>query len=364
MRVAIVHDWLVSYRGGEKVLDCISRLFPSAPIYTLFYDPQSLPAHFQKKDIRFPKFLNRFRRLRKLLLPILPSVVESIDLKDYDLVLSTSSCVVKGVIPGGKAKHICYIHSPMRYIWDQRKEYLGSWMRVPLVSKVIRCLILRLRAWDILSSRRVDYFIANSSFVQNRVRKYYKRESELIYPPVDIAAFRSRCGTVGKGGNYFLVAGAFVAYKRFDLAIDACNRLKVNLVVAGAGPKEAALRKIAGPTVQFMIRPADEKLRDLMAGAKAFLFPGVEDFGIIAVEAMAAGTPVIAFEKGGACDFIVPGQNGIFFKKQKAESLMAALQSFSTASFDPKGVSRTVEKFSEARFMDQFRDLVTRTVGV
>lgn len=364
LRVAIVHDWLVSYRGGEKVLDCMSRLFPEAPIYTLFYDPASMPPHIREREIRVPRFLNRFRRLRKLLLPFLPSVVESIDLKAFDLILSTSSCVVKGVIPAEKATHICYIHSPMRYIWDQRKEYLGRWTKIPILSKLIRYLISRLRKWDVLSSRRVDHFIANSRFVQDRVRRYYKRSSHLIHPPVDLAPFQARCGVVSKNGNYFLAAGAFVAYKRFDLAIEACNRLNLPLVVAGAGPKEAGFRKIAGPTIQFIIKPSDEKLRDLMAGAKALLFPGVEDFGIIAIEAMAAGTPVIAFEKGGACDFIEPGKNGLFFKKQKAESLIETIKSFSMASFDPKEVSRTVEQFSEARFMEQFKDLIARTVGV
>jgi glycosyltransferase involved in cell wall biosynthesis len=363
LKVAIVHDWLVSYRGGEKVLESIVKLFPSAPIYTLFYNPKDLPESFRSRDIRYSKNLNRFRKIRKLLLPILPSAIESIDLKGYDLIISTSSCVAKGIIPSVGSKHICYIHSPMRYIWDQRKEYFASLERIPIFSSILNLLLSRLRVWDVVSSSRVDAFIANSEFVRQRVLSYYRRESKVIHPPVSLKNFHKKSPVQKIEKKYFLVAGAFVPYKRFDIAIEACRRLGMHLVVVGSGPSEKYLRSLAGDTTEFVIAPNQKQLAEWMHGAQALIFPGVEDFGIVPIEAMASGTPVIALKEGGALDYIEPEMNGLFFNDQTIESLIEVLKKFKKEDFNSDRVIQSTERFSEERFLSQMHNEIDRCLG-
>lgn len=363
LKVAIVHDWLVTYRGGEKVLQSIASLFPEAPIYTLFYKPSQLGPWFQGRDIRVPPLLNRLQKVRKLLLPLLPSLIESLPMNDYDLILSTSSCVAKGVLPSVYAKHICYIHSPMRYIWDQRDEYFRSIQNIPLLSTLIEYLCSQLRIWDVQSAGRVDRFIANSNFVKARVARYYQRDSSVIHPPVNLDRFKHVNTSQRGAGRYFLIAGAFVSYKRFDLAIEACNNLGFPLVVAGSGPMEKKLRKIAKSNVSFVISPSDEKLTELFSNAIALIFPGVEDFGILPIEAMACGTPVIAFAKGGACDFIEENRNGVFFHQQNLNSLIQCLQEFNAGQFDRNEIVSSTKSFSEERFLEQIKEEILRTVG-
>ena len=356
LKVAIVHDWLVSYRGGEKVLEAICELYPNAPIYTLFYDPKKLPPSLTRKDIRYSKKLNFFRRVRKLLLPFLPFFVESISLSDYDLIISTSSCVAKGIIPGPNTKHLSYVHSPMRYIWDQQKDYLSTKQYLPGMVWVIRYLCYRLRMWDTMSSCRVDYFVANSHFVSKRIEKYYRRRSEVIHPPINLSFFSDL--TPPKRRNYFLIAGAFVPYKKFDLAIKACETLGRRLIVAGKGEEEERLKKISGPHTEFHIEPNDAEWKKLLSGADALIFPGVEDFGMIAVEAMACGTPVIAFKKGGALDFIKPGISGCFFTEQTPESLQETLLKFSLNDYDHNDIIHYAKNFSKERFTQKFQRAV------
>ena len=356
LKVAIVHDWLVSYRGGEKVLEAICELYPNAPIYTLFYDPKKLPPSLTRKDIRYSKKLNFFRRVRKLLLPLLPFFVESISLSDYDLIISTSSCVAKGIIPGPNTKHLSYVHSPMRYIWDQQKDYLSTKQYLPGMVWVIRYLCYRLRMWDTMSSCRVDYFVANSHFVSKRIEKYYRRRSEVIHPPINLSFFSDL--TPPKRRNYFLIAGAFVPYKKFDLAIKACETLGRRLIVAGKGEEEERLKKISGPHTEFHIEPNDAEWKKLLSGADALIFPGVEDFGMIAVEAMACGTPVIAFKKGGALDFIKPGISGCFFTEQTPESLQETLLKFSLNDYDHNDIIHYAKNFSKERFTQKFQRAV------
>ncbi|RYZ83435.1 MAG: hypothetical protein EOP04_19960 [Proteobacteria bacterium] len=226
MRVAYVHDWLVTYRGGEKVLEALLELYPDAPIYTLFYSPAQMPASIQQRVVNVPKWLNRLKPLRKALLPILPAAIEALPLEDYDLVISTSSCVAKGVMIGPYAKHLCYIHSPMRYIWDQRQHYLNRERSFSPKEFLIHLLSQRLRIWDVSSNNQVDSFIANSSFVAKRIERYYARKAKVIHPPVDLERFFPT-GNKGQKGDYFLAAGAFVSYKRFDLAIKACEELGI-----------------------------------------------------------------------------------------------------------------------------------------
>lgn len=354
MNVAFVHDWLVTWRGGEKVLAALAGLYPEAPIYTLFYDRAAMPDVITSRRVIAHPLLDKAKRLRKALLPLMPRAIESFDLSSYDLIVSTSSCVAHGAVKRKDAKHLCYLHSPMRYIWDQQQEYLDSLRHVPGAATAIRALTPRLRAWDVASAQedRVSRFVANSAFVAERARRFYGREAGVIHPPIELGRFRPAAGL---RGGYFLAAGAMVSYKRFDLAIAACEQLGHPLVVAGKGPMEGALRKLAGKNTRFVIDPDDEAFVALMQGAKAFLFPGVEDFGMTAVEAMACGTPLVAFNAGGARDFIVPGLNGAFFDEPTAAALAAALTAFVPAAYDAAKIRAYAEAYGLSGFQEKIR---------
>ena len=354
MRVAYVHDWLVTYRGGEKVLEALLELYPEAPVYTLFYSPSQMPESIRKRTIIVPKWLNHLKLLRKALLPLLPAAIESLPLEDYDLVISTSSCVAKGVVVGPHAKHLCYMHSPMRYIWDQRQHYLNRERSFSPKEFLIHLLSQRLRMWDVSSNHGVDSFIANSSFVAKRITRYYRRDSKVIHPPVELELFYPKAGT-SQIKDYFLVAGAFVNYKRFDLAIAACERLGLKLKVVGSGPDEKRLRTFAGKHTEFIIKPNGAEWVKLFQGAKALLFPGIEDFGITAIEALAAHAPLIAFNGGGALDFVEDGRTGIFFDEASVESLMAAIVRFDKVVFQSNHLETFARKFSKANFLEKIR---------
>lgn len=352
MKVAIVHDWLVSYRGGEKVLEAIAEEYPEAPIYTLFYDPSSMPDSLNGRDIRYPKLLNRFKKIRKLLLPLLPIYVESLPLLKYDLIISSSSCVAKGVIPSPAAKHICYLHSPMRYIWDQRDAYFQGLSKIPGAEFLINLASKQLRIWDVVSASRVDQFIANSNFVKQRVAKYYGKDSTVIHPPINLDFFQPPKNQY-KGMPYVLAAGAFVSYKRFDLVIDACEHLGQRLIVAGSGPFEQDLRQRAKQYTEFQISPKDQHWRSLLQNASALIFPGTEDFGMIAIEAMACGTPVIAYKNGGALDFITK-ESGYFIEEQTVEGVITAIEAFEQYHFDKESISRYAKTFDRQHFKKKF----------
>lgn len=355
MRVAFVHDWLVTYRGGEKVLASLLKLFPDAPIYTLYYDPTRMPESIRSRKIITAPQLRPFKKLRKALLPFYPHIIESFNLNHYDLIISSSSCVAKGIVHGKKAKHICYIHSPMRYIWDQQHIYLAPFQRVPILGPTANFFASQLRKWDRKSSVRVDRFVANSSFVKQRVQRYYNREAAVVFPPIKKPDYKPHKYHF-PGDPFFLVAGAMVAYKRFDLAIEAARIAKVKLIVAGGGPEEAALRREATyADVDFIIEPDDQRLAQLLHDAQALLFPGIEDFGMIAIEAMACGTPVIAFAQGGARDFVTPGKTGEFFEKADAVSLANVLKTFDKEKYNRKHLEAFANEFSEDHFLANMR---------
>ena len=354
MRVAIVHDWLVTWRGGEKVLEALASLYPEAPIYTLFYDPSKVPATIRNRKVIVHPVANRFRRCRKALLPFLPLWIESLPLEHFDLVISTSSCVAKGVVVGPHAKHISYIHSPMRYVWDQRDEYLATLRRIPIVNLGVDFLSTFLRVWDTVSSTRVDAFIANSHFIRQRIRKYYGRDSVVIHPPIDTDKFRPKRHEPKK--DYFLAAGALVGYKRFDLAVQACERLGCKLIVAGDGPELKRLKSIAGKHTEFLTGVSDPEWIELLRGARGLLFPGVEDFGMIAVEAMAAGTPVVAYKAGGALDFILDGKTGVFFEESSVESLSEAIERAKSVAWNSDFLSGHADQFNKDSFLRNFRN--------
>lgn len=322
MRVALIHYWLVNWRGGEKVLSALAELFPTADIFTHVYAPGVLPPELCQHRITttFIGRLPRATRWYKGYLPLMPMALENLDLREYDLVISSESGPAKNVITRPDAVHVCYCHSPMRYLWDMAPEYRAG---MSLPARILSTPVAHyLRLADVASAQRVDAFAANSAFVAKRIRKYYRREAQVIHPPVGTDFF-----TPGKEArkNYYLVAGQLVGYKRVDLAVTACTDLNLPLVVAGEGPEEAKLKRMSGPSVRFTGRVSDEDLRELMRSCRALIFPGVEDFGLIPVEAMACGTPVVAIEAGGALETVLPGRTGIFFKEQSVESLKDAL---------------------------------------
>ena len=356
MRVAIVHDWLVSWRGGEKVLESIASLYPDAPIFTLFCDLSSLPETFRHRKIIVHPGANRLRFIRKALLPLFPIWIESINLSGFDLVISTSSCVAKGVLVDPSARHLCYIHSPMRYIWDQRDEYVGALRKIPVVGFIIDFVSSLLRVWDTASSTRVDLFVANSTFIRQRVEKYYARTALIVPPPVDVKKFKSSDTQVKKG--YLLAAGAFVGYKRFDLAIAACEKLGRKLIVAGQGPEYGRLKSMAGPHTTVINAPDDQLWTTLMREADGLLFPGVEDFGITAIEAMAAGTPVIAYKAGGALDYIIESKTGLFFAEPTIDSLCAAIEQHKATIWSRLTLEQHAAKYGHEAFSAKMRVII------
>lgn len=348
LRVAIVHDWLTGYRGGERVLEALLELFPDAEVFTLFHTPSKLPRSL-RQHLTHVSFLNRIPRVEKYyryLLPFLPLAIERFDLSRFDLVLSSSHCVAKGVIPAPDALHVTYCHTPMRYAWDRFSDYFGRHPLRVLISAVMTWL----RVWDVASSARVDRFIANSQWVRKRIEKYYRREAEVVPPFVDLETYLPRPGD--KREDYYLVVSAFAPYKRIDLAIEACAQMGRKLWIVGDGQDDKHLRRLAGPNVRFVGSLEKAELRKVYAAARALLFPGEEDFGITPLEAMASGTPVIAYGRGGAVETVVDGETGVFFAQQTVESLTSAIKRYEEIenTFSRETCRRRAEYFSKARF--------------
>ncbi len=355
MRVALVHDYLNQYGGAERVLEVLHALYSDAPVYTSLYDPRAMPETFRHWDIR-TSFLQRLPRrvsLARLYLAWYPYAFESFDLRGYDLIVSSSSAFAKGVIPPAGARHICYCHNPARFLWDT-PSYLEGESLGRSAGWFLSGVLHRLRLWDVAVNLRVDAFIANSHTVAARIARYYRRESTVIHPPVDVSSFP----IAQKEGRYFLAGGRLVPHKRLDLAVTACSRLKVPLVVFGEGRDRVRLERLAGPTVRFVGRVSETELRRLYLGCRALLFPGEEDFGIAPLEAMACGRPVIAYGAGGALETVVAGRTGLFFCPQEEEALVEALASFRDGDFDPAQLRRHAEQFDVPRFQEKIRDLV------
>jgi glycosyltransferase involved in cell wall biosynthesis len=361
MRVAIVHYWLVSMRGGEKVLESLCQLFPEADIFTHVYDPECVSETIRGHKIvtTFINSLPRARRYYKHYLPLMPLALEQIDLRGYDLVISCESGPAKGVIPPAGAVHICYCHSPMRYVWNMFHGYRErtGWLRRLMMPPLCHYL----RIWDASASMRVDRFIANSATVAARIEKYYRRDAVVIHPPVDVELFESV--PAGEVEDYYLMAGELVAYKRPELAIAAFNALGRRLIVIGGGEMLAEVRKLAGPTVTVMGQQPFGVLRHHYARCRALVFPGEEDFGIVPVEAMASGRPVIAYGCGGATETVVAGVSGLFFKEQTAAAIELAVQEFERMRFDPVAIRAEAQKFNTNRFVTEFTTAVENALG-
>lgn len=347
LKVAIVHDWLTGYGGADRVVNQMKQVFPNAPIYTLVYDKSKFPAFFQNYDVRttYIQKIPGATKLYKLMLTLMPKAFEALDLSEYDMVISSCSSCCKGVITRPDALHICYCHTPTRYIWDFYYTYLknSGWLK----RKLMPHLIHKMRIWDKCAADRVDYFIANSKYIAQRIKKYYHREADVIYPCVHINEF-----PIEEAQDYYLAAGRFTWYKRFDLAVEACNRLNKRLIVVGKGDENKKLRALAGPTVDFRGAVDDEELKHLYSGAKAFLFPGEEDFGITPVEAMSAGVPVLAFGRGGGTETVIDGETGLFFYEQTVDSLCECIERFESSgvSLSRSEIREHSKRFSEERF--------------
>jgi Glycosyltransferase len=349
MKVALVHDYLNQMGGAERVVMAFHEIFPDAPIYTSIYDPQRVDPAFQHMDIRttFMQRLPLVTKHHQPYLPLYPFAMESLDLRGYDLVLSSSSAFGKGVITRPETLHICYCHTPMRWCWNY-EEYVEREQLGRVARGILPFMITGLRVWDQVSAQRVDHFIANSPTIAERIRKYYRREAVYIPPPVDASRFPFEPESTP--GDYFLVLSRLVPYKRIDLAIQACNRLHLPLVIIGKGRDLEGLKKIAGPTIQFMGHLSDAEVIYYLKHCRAFLFPGEEDFGITPLEAQACGRPVIAYQAGGALASVVDGMTGSFFAEQTVDSLASVLERFDEHSFDPQAIHNHALEFDIPRF--------------
>jgi glycosyltransferase involved in cell wall biosynthesis len=354
-RVAISHEWLTIPGGSEKVVLQLLELFPDADIYTSVYDPGPWPEAIRRERVH-TSFLNRIpgaTRIYPRLLPLMNAAFESFDLSGYDLVLSSNHACAKNVITLPRTHHVCYCHTPMRYVWDPgffAAEQLGAAERL-----LLPLLIGRLRRQDALASSRPDVFVANSTHVAARIKKYYRRESYVIHPPVDVNRFRA---IERRPSDYYLFLGRLVPYKRPDLAIDACQRLGRRLKVVGGGRANDQLTRNLGPDVEFLGELDENALAGALAGARALLFPGEEDFGIVPVEAQAAGVPVIAYSYSGARDSVLDGVSGVLFDEQSTDGLAAAIEQFERMSFSEEDVRNNAGRFSSEDFRGRMATLL------
>ncbi len=357
MKIALAHDYLNQYGGAERVLEQLHDMYPDAPIYTSMYDPKAMPASYRSWDIRtsFMQRLPFVTTRHQAYLMAYPIAFESFDLGGYDVVISNSSAFSKGVVTGPDTLHISYCLTPMRWVWRYRdyveREQLGS-----LARAVLPPLIHYLRVWDAGAAMRVDRYISISRAVQARIKKYYRRDSEIIYPPVDTDQFLKP----GPPGEYYITVGRLTPYQRKDLIVDAFRELGLPVKIVGVGRDLERLRSRATPNIEFLGRVDDDTLRDLYANCKGYLFPGEEDFGIAPVEAQAAGKPVIAYAAGGALDTVIDGVTGVHFAQQTARGLADAVRRFETLTFDPDVIRANAERFSARVFRQQFTGFVDR----
>jgi glycosyltransferase involved in cell wall biosynthesis len=375
MRVALVHHWFISLAGGERVVNAIGKIYPTADLFTLFLDKQKLPPALRKRKIT-TSFLDKAptaRRAHRHFLPFYPLAVEMLDLSGYDLVITSDSGPMKGVLTDPDSTHICYCHSPMRYLWDGHSIYRRS---MPWVTQAIFGLASHyVRNWDYSAAQRVDHFIANSSYVAGRIHKYYRRESTIIHPPIDT----SQSFLAGKHQGYYLAVGRLVPYKRTDILIDACCKLGRKLVIAGDGPEIKRLKKNSAKCVEFLGEVDESQLRNIYAQCRALLFAADEDFGMVSLEAQSYGRPVIAFGKGVSLETVVgtytpasekkaeedSAVTGVFFEEQTGESLANAILSFEASEeiFQPERIQLHARKFDTSIFLDRMRNYISSVLA-
>lgn len=356
MKVVLVHDYLVQDGGAERVLLALHEMFPEAPIYTLFYDKKFVEKRFPHATIK-PSFLQKFPHITSTyqwLLPLMPMATESYQFpEDTDVIISSTSAFAKGIIPPTHTQHISYIHTPTRFLWTDSGRYVQELKVAKIIKLFLPPILHRLRIWDALAAQRPNQLIANSQTVANRIKTYYKRDARCIYPPVDTTN-----ALAPQNGEYFVTGGRLVYYKHADLAIECCNRLNLPLVVYGDGPEIERLKKMAGNTITFVGKINDEEKWRILSKAKAFIHPQNEDFGITAVESMAAGKPVIALRQGGATETVIEGKTGLFFEQQTWESLCNVLNNFENYPWDSEYIAKHAQKFDSAVFKKEIRHVV------
>ena len=349
LKIALVHEELTQLGGAERVLDALLELFPKAPVYTLVWDKEKTQHRYDKFDIR-PSFIQKLPfavKNYKWYLALMPMAVEAFNLKDYDVVLSDASALIKGVKTNNKQLHICYCHTPTRYLWSDKEEYLKTAPIPKFIKPIMPLAIWFLRRWDLKASKRPDYFVANSENIKDKIRRYYGRQADVIYPPIETEKFKIS----PKLGDYFLLVTRLEPYKKAELVIKAFKKLpKLKLKIAGSGTKKDELQQMAGSNVSFLGRVSDQELSELYERCRAFIFPQEEDFGVTAVEAQAAGRPVVAYKKGGALESVVEGVTGQFFYPQTPEALAKILEKFRSGRFDPKTVRSHAKKFDKEVF--------------
>ncbi len=358
-RVALVHPWLTNQGGSERVLEAFCRAYPDAPVYTSVYETSALPV-FRERDVR-TSFLQSWplARRRHQLFPVLRRrAFESFDFSEFDIVVTSDHSEAKGILTGPGTLHVAYIHTPTRYYWSDYQRYLaepGFGRLDPLVRAAMPTLSSSMRQWDFLAAQRPDHLLSNSRVVQDRVRKYYRRESTVLHAPIDLARFSPG----PERGAHLLVVSRLIPYKRVDLAVAACRELDLPLRVVGDGPEMGSLRRIAGPRTSFLGALSDEDVAREYGAAAGFIFPGYEDFGLTPLEAMASGTPVLALRRGGATETVVDGVTGAFFDRQDVESLVTALRDFHPPSYDPQALRAHAAAFDEEVFIGELRRFVS-----
>lgn len=356
LKVILAHDWLTGMRGGERVLEYLCEMFPRSPIYTLFYNPNAVSDIIKRHPVKtswlqnIPGILKYYRNF----LPFFPSAMESLrPAGPVDLVISTSHCVAKGLIAPEGARHLCYCFTPMRYAWVFYDEYFGS---NPLKKAVLTPILRHLKEWDVKRSARINYFVTLSKHVQKRIKDFYGRNAEVVYPPVNLSFWTPEGGSHDFSepaqGRYDLVVSALVPYKRIDLAVKAYARLGYPLKIVGTGAESAKLKAMAGENIEFLGRVSDDRLLELYRNCRALVFPGEEDFGIVPVEAQSCGKPVVAYAKGGVLETVVKDLTGVFFEEQDKEALLEALKQCVARKWDLAAIRKNAERFNGQNFID------------
>jgi glycosyltransferase involved in cell wall biosynthesis len=362
LKIALVHDHLAQDGGAEKVLKVFAEMFPQAPIYTLLYEQKNADKYYKGRHIetsiiqRMPGGVKHYQWY----MPFMPMAVEFFDLSDFDIVLSDSSSFAKGVVTSTHTLHICYCHTPTRYLWSDTHQYINELKYNKFFKKIISLVLNYIRIWDRVAADRVDTYIANSKFVAKRIKKYYHRDSTLIYPPVELEKF----SIADKAGDYFLIGGRLAPYKRVDIVVEAFMRLGLKLKVFGDGIDLDHLKRMAKDNagIEFLGRVSEEQKAELYKNCLAFINPQEEDFGITVIEAMASGRPVIAFRSGGAVETVIENKTGIFFDEQTVESLTGALNNFDTTIFNPAEIKNHAQKFSVEKFKEEIVKFIEEEV--
>lgn len=363
MKIAFVHDFLLRLGGAERVLKTWMDMYPDAPVYTLLYDEARVGEVFPKERVissRLQKWPRFIPGMHKLMFPFMPGAIEDFDLSDYDIVLSSSSAYAHGVVTNLETTHICYYHSPMRYAWDYTHQYVRDQKLGWFGEMLVTHLLHKVRMWDFLAADRVDIPLANSKTVQNRIKKYYHQDAQIIYPPVDTERFTPH----EKQEGYFLIVSTLTPYKRIDLAIEVFNKLGKRLVIIGQGNDEARLRRLASSHIDFLGFQSDENVKAYMENCRAFIFPGEEDFGIAPVEAMACGKPVLAYRKGGLTETMIEGKTGQFFEEQTVESMEAGLTQLliNEKDYDAHAIAKHAQTYSKKAFEKAMKSVIDHAI--